>query len=173
MTVVVPLTYGAVGVTRSPDLLVAPPEGFRALERASRIGSGEAAYRAASKAVLNWQLQSLSGMTIAPSPPPTAVLGGEVVLGIKWLILRVNAPARVVYVIDESHRSGFAYGTLPGHPESGEEVFIVEWRPDDSIWLVVRAFSRPSTWFWRLGYPFLRITQEFYTRRYLRVLVAR
>ena len=47
-----------------------------------------------------------------------------------------KVPARVVYVIDEPLRKGFAYGTLPGHPETGEEAFIVEYRDDDSVWLI-------------------------------------
>ena len=37
---------------------------------------------------------------------------------------------RVVYLVDEDGpvpRFGFAYGTLPGHAESGEERFLVEW----------------------------------------------
>jgi uncharacterized protein (UPF0548 family) len=34
----------------------------------------------------------------------------------------IRVPCRVVYVLDEPERRGFAYGTLPGHPESGEEL---------------------------------------------------
>ena len=87
--------------------------------------------------------------------------------------LGVPAPAEVVYVVDEPRRRGFAYGTLPGHPESGEEAFIIERRDDDSVWLVISAFSRPSSWFWWAGYPVLRVVQEIYTRRYLRALAPR
>jgi uncharacterized protein (UPF0548 family) len=32
-----------------------------------------------------------------------------------------DVPCRVVYVVDEPRRAGFAYGTLPGHPEIGGE----------------------------------------------------
>ena len=42
----------------------------------------------------------------------------------------VKAPARVVYVINEKKRKGFAYGTLAGHPEPGEESFVVELADD-------------------------------------------
>lgn len=75
-------------------------------------------------------------------------------------------PARVVYVIDEPLRKGFAYGTLPGHPERGEEAFIVDYRDDDSVWLTIRAFSRPSSWVFWAGYPLVRLMQEIYTNRY-------
>lgn len=82
----------------------------------------------------------------------------------------VKAPARVVYVINEAKRRGFAYGTLAGHPESGEESFIVELADDGSVWLTIRSFSRPSRWFWWAGYPGLRFAQFFYTRRYFAAL---
>jgi len=82
----------------------------------------------------------------------------------------ITAPARVVYLIDEPKRKGFAYGTLPGHPEDGEEAFIVSQREDESVWLTIRAFSRPSSRKWWAVYPALRIAQELYTRRYLRAL---
>jgi uncharacterized protein (UPF0548 family) len=41
----------------------------------------------------------------------------------------VRAPCRVVYVVDEPGRRGFAYGTLRGHAESGEELFLVRYDP--------------------------------------------
>jgi uncharacterized protein (UPF0548 family) len=81
-------------------------------------------------------------------------------------------PARVVYVIDEPDRRGFAYGTLPGHPERGEEAFVVERQPDGSVWLVIRAFSRPSSPLMWIGYPVARLLQAFYTARYERALAG-
>jgi uncharacterized protein (UPF0548 family) len=33
---------------------------------------------------------------------------------------------RIVYVIQEDRRFGYAYGTLPEHAESGEERFLVD-----------------------------------------------
>jgi len=81
-------------------------------------------------------------------------------------------PVRIVYRVDEPKRKGFAYGTLHGHPETGEEAFIVEQKDDGSVWLTVRAFSRPSTRFWWVMQPVLRVMQELYTRRYLRALAV-
>jgi uncharacterized protein (UPF0548 family) len=95
-----------------------------------------------------------------------------------WLIipvigpLGIKSPVRVVYVIDEPKRKGFAYGTLPGHPEDGEAAFVVEQRDDESVWLTIRSFSRPANWFWWMGYPVMRMLQSFYTNRYLRALAA-
>jgi uncharacterized protein (UPF0548 family) len=41
--------------------------------------------------------------------------------------------------VDEPGRRGFAYGTLPGRPETGEEAFVVE-KTNDDVYLVIRAF---------------------------------
>jgi uncharacterized protein (UPF0548 family) len=56
----------------------------------------------------------------------------------------VVRPCRVVYVVEEPGRRGFAYGTLPGHLEEGEESFIVANEPDGSVGLHIIAFSRPA-----------------------------
>lgn len=97
------------------------------------------------------------------APGDTALLG--IGFGIKF-------PVRVIYVVDEPRRKGFAYGTLSGHPEDGEESWIVEHRDDDSVWITVRAFSRPANRWWWAVYPVLRVVQEYYTRRYLRALAG-
>ncbi|WP_224763688.1 DUF1990 family protein [Salinibacterium sp. ZJ70] len=81
-------------------------------------------------------------------------------------------PVRVVYIIDEKDRRGAAFGTLPGHPLSGEELFVVERRPDGSVWFTVRILSRASEGWWRLATPFLRVVQAVYVRRYLTELTG-
>ncbi|WP_440709614.1 DUF1990 family protein [Herbiconiux sp. YIM B11900] len=102
---------------------------------------------------------------------PLVSAGTTAMLAISVLWFRMYAPVRVVYVVNEPGRIGFAYGTLPGHPASGEESFVVEHLSDDSVWIVVRAFSRPSTWYYRLGSPVLRLFQARATKRYLRSLL--
>ncbi|GGF40684.1 DUF1990 family protein [Subtercola lobariae] len=88
------------------------------------------------------------------------------VFGVKFV-----APVRVVSVTNDEHRVGFAYGTLPGHPETGEESFMVERRADDSVWVTIRSFSRPSTWYFKLGSPLVRWQQRKATKQYLRALL--
>jgi uncharacterized protein (UPF0548 family) len=46
------------------------------------------------------------------------VPGAVVMLGLGIGSLRLQAPCRVVYMVDESRRRGFAYGTLAGHREA-------------------------------------------------------
>jgi uncharacterized protein (UPF0548 family) len=101
---------------------------------------------------------------------PYIANGMTAVLRIPLGPFHISAPLRVVYVIDEPHKAGFAYGTLRGHPESGEEAFVVEQRDDGSVWLTIRAFSRPANGWYRLASPILRRNQSKYTKRYLRAL---
>ena len=83
----------------------------------------------------------------------------------------VRAPCRVVYVVDEPDRRGFAYGTLPGHAESGEERFVVRYDPaTDEVCAEVEAFSRHATWWSKLGSPVTSVIQQVVTDRYLRAL---
>jgi uncharacterized protein (UPF0548 family) len=89
-------------------------------------------------------------------------------LGVGPLALRI--PCRVVYVIDEPDRQGFAYGTLPGHPESGEEAFVLHREAGNRVRFVITAFSRPATRLAKLGAPVSRQLQHFMTSRYLQTL---
>jgi uncharacterized protein (UPF0548 family) len=98
--------------------------------------------------------------------------GGVAILLLGLGRLAVRAPVRVVYVIDESDRQGFGYGTLDGHPESGEEAFLVEKRGDGLVVCRITAFSKPASWLTRLGGPLARLTQSWVTGRYLRSLQA-
>ncbi|TFC53308.1 DUF1990 domain-containing protein [Cryobacterium sp. TMT1-21] len=116
------------------------------------------------------QKQPADEATFAEDGTPYIVNGMSAHLSVKVGPFTIDAPVRVVYVVDEPDQVGFAYGTMAGHPESGEESFIVDHREDDSVWLTIRAFSRPSTWFYRLGAPVLRLQQAKFTKRYLRAL---
>jgi uncharacterized protein (UPF0548 family) len=110
--------------------------------------------------------------TFGPDGLPLLAPGDTALLVLPVGPFRIKAPVRVVYVVDEPKRKGFAYGTLAGHPEDGEEAFIVEMREDDSVWLLIRAFSKPSSRWWWSVYPILRLGQELITRRYERALAG-
>jgi uncharacterized protein (UPF0548 family) len=70
--------------------------------------------------------------------------------------------------VDESgpiDKFGFATGTLPGHVESGEERFLIEWdRGENIVWYDILAFSRPHHFLTWLGYPVVRRTQKRFGR---------
>ena len=79
-------------------------------------------------------------------------------------------PCRVVWSVEEDRRAGFAYGTLPGHPEQGEEAFVVDWGADGAVWFTVRAVSRPAAWYMQAAGPLGRSGQRVFARRYVSAL---
>lgn len=156
-----PLTYAEVGATAG-----ALPEGYQHLEHSAPIGQGRQRFERAGEAVLHWGMQRGAGLGVRADSDVAAV-GTTVVVRMGWL----TAPCRVVYVVSEPDRRGFAYGTLPGHPESGEESFSVRYDPaDDTVYAQVRAFSRPATWWIRASGPVASLAQRLIARRYLRAL---
>ena len=153
-----PLTYPEVGATAGQL-----PAGYDHLSFTSRIGAGQQRFDQAADAVLHWGMQRGAGLRVQASSDVVTV-GAIVVVGLGFL----RAPCRVVYVIDEPHLRGFGYGTLPGHPESGEERFAVRHDPaSGAVFSEVVSFSRPATWWGRAGKPALRVAQRLIGRRYL------
>jgi uncharacterized protein (UPF0548 family) len=75
-----------------------------------------------------------------------------------------------VGVVDEPTRWGFAYGTLPGHLEQGEEAFVVSTSPEETVRFDIVAFSRPGDSVVRLSGPIGRGFQRVGTKGYLRAL---
>jgi uncharacterized protein (UPF0548 family) len=76
----------------------------------------------------------------------------------------------VVEVVDEPRRRGLAYGTLPGHPQSGREDLVVEIDQREVVRLHVTAFSRPVAWYARMGRPVARALQLRMARRFLHAI---
>jgi hypothetical protein len=93
-----------------------------------------------------------------------------VILGLGIGPLRLRAPCRVVYAVREPQRLGFAYGTLAGHPESGEEAFMIQHHDDDTVSFKITAFSRPATRLAKVAGPVGGVVQRQITARYLRAL---
>ncbi|GAA4655513.1 hypothetical protein GCM10025779_15430 [Arthrobacter cryoconiti] len=88
----------------------------------------------------------------------------------KLLGVRIVEPVEVVFVLKESDRVGFAYKTLPGHPVSGEEAFIVH-RHGEEVRLSIRSLTRAAPQQpWRSLYPLLLVAQQIVRRRYMRAL---
>jgi uncharacterized protein (UPF0548 family) len=154
-----PFTYAEVGGTDH-----APPAGYVVDHTRARLGHGEGAWLAARSALREWRQFDLGWVQAWPADTPLrqgeVVSVGARVCGLHWL----NA-CRIVYSIDEVPRFGFAYGTLPGHVESGEERFLVERDPtDDSVWYDILAFSRPRHLLARIAYPLARRLQHRFAR---------
>lgn len=168
------LTYDVVGATRPDEVRWDPPSGHRAYEESALLGTGDACWAAASAAVVAWGVKTRSGFAVQPPVPR----GGSVARGERsWIRARVGPvvvrePAEVVAVVADVDRRGFAYGTLEGHPISGEEAFVVHRAADGSVWLTLRSLSGPGRGVWWLAFPAVLVAQRVYRRRYLRALVG-
>ncbi|MFI0817489.1 DUF1990 family protein [Streptomyces sp. NPDC021098] len=158
------LTYPEVGATRRDPL----PAGYGHLRVRTRIGTGQAVFEAAGRAVLDWRMHRAVGVTVSARGP--AAEGRTVVVGLGAGPLRLRAPCEVVWTVADATAAGFAYGTLPGHPERGEESFVVSLERDGSVWLTVTAFSRPAVRLTRAAAPLVPYFQRAYARRCGRVL---
>jgi uncharacterized protein (UPF0548 family) len=156
------LTYDQPGATQNPVL----PDGYGHVYRDVSIGHGRTCFDKAVDGLVGWQMHRSAGLAVAASATRAAT-GVLVVLRAGWGPLSVVMPCRVVYTVDTADRRGFAYGTLPGHPEKGEEAFTVQLTEDGDVRVRIRAFSRPASALARVGGPVTRIVQEYATNRYV------
>ncbi|MET9554426.1 DUF1990 domain-containing protein [Streptomyces sp. NPDC006645] len=134
------LTYSDVGMTAKGGPV---PPGFHKLELRTSLGLGT--YDRAAEALFTWRMHRATPFIRVPVGTPRAAPGVRVSLRAGPL----TAPCEVVWTVDETDRTGFAYGTLAGHPECGEESFVLERRPDNSTDFVVVAVSRSAAWYTR------------------------
>ena len=155
-------TYPEVGATAG-----ALPVGYHHLTRRTRIGDGTATLDRAATALREWRMQAGSGLRVAADGP--ADVGRTVVLALGHPIGLV-IPCRVVWTVDEPTRRGFGYGTLPRHPECGEESFILDLDDGGAVWLTVTAFTRHGDVVVRLFGPVARAIQSHFLGRYARAL---
>lgn len=156
----------AAPLTYSGDHAVAEsaPPGFRRFHASRRLDRRD--FDGVARDLMGWRMHSKAGLLVHASDE-TARVGAVVLMrfGLGPLALRI--PCRVVEVFDEPDRRGFAYATLPGHPECGEEWFVVDRDADGALRFSVTGVSRPATLLARVAGPVGRAVQDVMTRRYL------
>lgn len=151
------LTYSEVGATARAPL----PAGYHHVRVTRSLGVAD--LDEVAEILFSWKVQERAGVRRVSGADRVA-LGVDVT----FRSLLQTIPCRVVDVVDEPDRRGFAYGTLPGHPETGEERFVAERDPaTGEVTATITAFSNPATWVTRVGGPFARLVQRLMTRRYL------
>lgn len=146
------------------------PEGFRrvrSVRSVRAIGSSESACDRASNALMTWEVHRRVGVRVSALDEQVR-LGGVAILRLGFGRLALTAPVRVVDVIDEEKRRGFAYATLPGHPVCGEELFLLSRDIPDVITAAVTGVSRPAGAAMRLAGPMGRWGQRTIAGRYAR-----
>ncbi len=147
-------SYSEVGATRGEV-----PKGYNVDRYSAILGYGDAAFESAKQAIRDWVPFHLPWIRVFPQSEPTKGVMAAVVarlVGLWWTNV-----SRVIYTVDEPDAFGFAYGTLPFHAETGEELFLVE-RSGESVEVIYRilAFSKPRHLLARLGYPVSRAAQR-------------
>lgn len=158
------VTYPEVGATAG-----VLPAGYHHVHVERVVGHGRGDFEQAADDLFAGLVQRRAGATITLSDVPLRE-GTHVRMLLRLGPLAFRIPCVVVWAERTPDFCGFAYGTLPGHPERGEERF--ELRLDRSGQVIFRivAFSAPARWFTRLGGPIARLVQTFMTRRYLDAL---
>jgi uncharacterized protein (UPF0548 family) len=159
-------TYEEIGAT----LTGLRPTGFHHDYYDAEIGHGAIAYERAVTGLRQWKAHTARWISVFPDGAEVCT-GATVVVMLGTKALALAAPCRIVGVIDEEDRWGFAYGTLPGHPEQGEELFLISRSADGVARFEVTAFSRPGDRLTRLSGPIARMIQRKGTESYLDALL--
>lgn len=127
------------------------------------LGKGEHVWDKAKEALKKWEQFPPEWTRIYNASTPLEKGQTVAVLfklfGIWW----INS-ARIIYNFDEDHRFGFAYGTLEGHVEKGEECFWIEKDEEGNIYYKIKAFSKPEFWGAKLAYPLARAYQRRFVK---------
>ncbi len=160
------LTYELPGITASLNV----SNQFDVDRQQILLGFGEQVFNLAKQAIGDWAMFP-TPLTELYWPDRAIYVGAEVAVLFRAGPLWSLNPCRIAYVVDESseagsiERFGFAYGTLGGHLECGEERFTVSWnRKDDSVSYELIAVSRPNHLLTRIGYVYARIVQARFRR---------
>ncbi len=154
------LTYDGVGGTVTGE----HPAGYH--EHSSEL-TVEADWDAARDAIRQWAGHRSVGGVLAPVQPPLTE-DATMAFGVRVFGIWATGTCRIVKVVDSRTEYGFSYGTLPHHPEEGEELFAVRDNGDGTVSFRVAAFSKPAGLVTRMIGPLGRFIQRSMTRRYLR-----
>ena len=160
-----PFTYAEQGATQG-----AFPPGYDHDRNRICIGTGPDAFEAGREALRGWRHFPAGWTHIYPERAALRE-GEDIVMLFRLFGLWWHNACRIVYVIDEPRRFGFAYGTVVGHVECGEELFLVSMDEEGNVWYQLEAFSRPAIWATRLAYPLARHHQRRFARQSLRQML--
>jgi uncharacterized protein (UPF0548 family) len=128
------LTYEPLG----GSLGGATPAGFTRRAWSTTLTSSDAFARAAA-ALASWAMHERAGFAVRCDGP--IAVRTNVAISAPLPVGYADVTCRIVAVVDEPDRSGFAYGTLSVHPEQGEEAFIVS-RTGTGLQFDITAVSR-------------------------------
>ncbi len=146
---------------------------YRVFDETWVVGNDRSQFEAASECLMTLEMHRAAGLAVAMGPDLVEE-GSAFRLGIGVGPFRIEAPCRVVYTLDDTaDRSGFAYGTLVGHPERGEARFeLTHDEGERQVRFRIATFSRPESILARLGGGVTRFVQRQANKRYLAAIEA-
>jgi len=152
------LTYEPVGVSLGPS------QPSRLTRRVWSVDLPDVSFDRAVSAIQGWKVHRGAGLDVLTDG--AIAVGTNVAMCAPLPVGYLEVTCRIVSVVDEPGRYGFAYGTLSVHPEQGEESFVITRRSSGTTFDVV-GVSRPVHPIARVV-PFLGgILQDRAVRRYL------
>lgn len=156
------VNYPEVGATLSDST----PNGYYEQHQRLYIGRGQSAFDRAKEGLNTWRAHMGHGVSLYPVDTP---LQDALTVLFLWGTpgFAVVAPCRVIQVVDQPQRFAFAYGTLPHHPEIGEELFEIRIDNDEQVIFTISAFSRAGLLSVRSIGPLARKLQARATKGYL------
>jgi uncharacterized protein (UPF0548 family) len=156
------LTYDEVGLSSAPS----PPAGYVREHHEAEL---DVPFAVAREALLRFATHRLSYLFVHP-PDARVALGLDVVVSARIGPLWSINPCRIVALDDSPKRLRYAYGTLPGHAESGEESFTVEETSAGRVRAETVAIARPLDPLARLGKPIAHVVQRRIKVDYMRAI---
>jgi len=168
-----PLNYLEEAASKMDE---APP-GYNLDHHRIPLGKGEVQFEKAKKALRDWRMVELGWLVM--HRPDEPLQEGQVVASLtRYAFVWFLNPCRIVFVTEEELegqenivRFAFAYGTLKGHVEQGEERFYVDWNKiTNEVHYGVLAFSKPAHILTKLFYPLTRKLQKRFALDSLRAM---
>lgn len=162
-TAQLPYSYPEIGATQSTNY----PNGYTIDHNQIELGSNDKTFERAREALKSWLPQQATKIGVHPKSAKLKPDESFLLAIVELPFFVIAAPSRVVYLIDEEHRFGYAYGTLKGHPERGEVRFLVQREMHGQVVFQVDSFSKRSSRLVKLARPIARRIQIRATQIYL------
>jgi len=155
-------SYPDVGATRTTA-----PAGWRINHMRRLVGRGRALLDALVEPLFSWKLLAVDGLRPFPDKERLEPGTSVAILSRHFGMWSLDF-CRVIYVLEDApeqdgkiKRTGFGYGTLPGHAVRGEEIFSLEWHEaTEEVWYEIRSFSKPSNVLITLAGPLAMTAQR-------------
>ena len=124
-----------------------------------KLGTGKKVFEIGKQAIMQWEMFPKKWIKLYPTKP-TVGIGETVAVTAKYLGLWWVNITRIAYVINDMEIFGFAYGTLPGHMEKGEELFQIRMDEKENVYFELIAISKPNTLIAKISYNMMRSLQK-------------